>query len=462
MSGNFKKSMSIFDVLFLAMGAMLGWGWVVLSGEWISKAGFLGSITAFMIGGLLVIFIGLTYAELAAAIPETGGGFIFVLRSFGEKTAYIAGWSVLFGYISVIAFEAVALPTVINYLIPVEHVGYLWTLGGWDVYFTWVLIGSGGAILLTVMNYFGIKPATILQSIFTVFIVAIGILLVLGAFKNGNTANLQPLFIDGFAGTMSVLIMIPFLFVGFDVIPQVAAEVKAPPKLIGRILVVSIISSIIFYLFIVYGVTTGLPKELLAVSELASADAMARIFGNQWFGVLLVFGGVAGIITSWNAFIIGGSRILYAMSVRNMIPKWFSYIHPKYKTPSNGIIFLGAVAFFAPFLGRPALVWIVDAGGIGIVIGYLLVSISFLKLRKTEPNLPRPYKIKNWKLVGVLAIILSIGFIALYLPGMPSALIWPAEWFIVAIWYLMGMTLFLFRSKDKPITNQSSIAKKGL
>src|SRR5699024_4331743 len=123
-------------VLFLAMGAMLGWGWVVLSGEWISKAGFLGSITAFMIGGLLVIFIGLTYAELAAAIPETGGGFIFVLRSFGEKTAYIAGWSVLFGYISVIAFEAVALPTVINYLIPVEHVGYLWTLGGWDVYFT--------------------------------------------------------------------------------------------------------------------------------------------------------------------------------------------------------------------------------------------------------------------------------------------------------------------------------------
>ncbi len=119
--------MSIFDVLFLAMGAMLGWGWVVLSGEWISKAGFLGSITAFMIGGLLVIFIGLTYAELAAAIPETGGGFIFVLRSFGEKTAYIAGWSVLFGYISVIAFEAVALPTVINYLIPVEHVGYLWT-----------------------------------------------------------------------------------------------------------------------------------------------------------------------------------------------------------------------------------------------------------------------------------------------------------------------------------------------
>src|SRR5699024_7812217 len=231
---------------------------------------------------------------------------------------------------------------------------------------------------------------------------------VFGAFKNGDVANLQPLFKNGIGGTMSVLIMIPFLFVGFDVIPQVAAEVNAPPKLIGRILVASIVTSVIFYLLIVYGVTTGLPKQLLTTTQLATADAMTHLFGSQWFGALLVFGGVAGIVTSWNAFIIGGSRILYAMSIRGMIPKWFSYIHPRYKTPLNGIVFLGLLAFVAPFLGRPALVWIVNAGGIGIVIGYLFVSISFIKLRKAEPDLVRPYKIKQWKVVGALAIILSI------------------------------------------------------
>lgn len=78
MKSQFNKSMNIVDVLFLAIGAMLGWGWVVLSGEWVSAAGFIGSIVAFLIGGLLVIVIGLTYAELASAIPETGGGFVFV------------------------------------------------------------------------------------------------------------------------------------------------------------------------------------------------------------------------------------------------------------------------------------------------------------------------------------------------------------------------------------------------
>jgi len=300
----------------------------------------------------------------------------------------------------------------------------------------------------SVLNYLGIKPATIFQSIFTVTIVAIGLLLVFGAFKNGDVANLQPLFKNGIGGTMSVLIMIPFLFVGFDVIPQVAAEVNAPPKLIGRILVASIVTSVIFYLLIVYGVTTGLPKQLLTTTQLATADAMTHLFGSQWFGALLVFGGVAGIVTSWNAFIIGGSRILYAMSIRGMIPKWFSYIHPKYKTPSNGIVFLGLLAFVAPFLGRPALVWIVNAGGIGIVIGYLFVSISFIKLRKAEPDLVRPYKIKQWKVVGALAIILSIIFISFYLPGMPSALIWPVEWMIVFVWYVLGIALYMSRSKQ--------------
>ncbi|BCE13029.1 hypothetical protein RSC3_00385 [Bacillus paralicheniformis] len=137
---------------------------------------------------------------------------------------------VLFGYVSVITFEAVALPTVIDYVLPVEHQGFLWSLSGWDVYATWVLIGSGGAVVLTALNYFGVKPAAIFQSVFTIAIIATGFLLLGGALVNGNVEHMQPLFKDGFSGMMSVLVMIPFLFVGFDVIPQVAAEINAPKK----------------------------------------------------------------------------------------------------------------------------------------------------------------------------------------------------------------------------------------
>lgn len=440
------KSMSMTDVLFLSMGAMLGWGWVVLSGDWISQAGFLGTAIAFGLGGLLVIFIGLTYAELAAAIPETGGGLVFVVRAFNKRLGYFAAWSVLFGYVSVITFEAVALPTVIDYVIPVDHLGYLWSMGGFDIYLTWALIGSVGAIILTSLNYFGVKPATILQNILTAAVVLIGLVLVVGGFGSGNTPIIQSLQGDGIGGMMTVLIMIPFLFVGFDVIPQIASEVKAPPKFIGRILIISIIVSIAFYVLIAFGVSVGLSPAELTTTNLATADAMGNLFNSQVFANIIVIAGVAGIITSWNAFIIGGSRILYAMAIRDMIPRWFAYIHPKYNTPTHGIIFLGVLGIFAPLLGHSALNWFVNAGGIGIVIGYLIVSLSFMKLRKTEPKLERPYKIKYWKTTGILAIILSVLFITLYMPGMPSSLIWPIEWLIVGGWYLIGLVLYFIGS----------------
>lgn len=420
-----------------------------------STAGFVGSIIAFLLGGCLVIVIGLTYAELASAIPETGGGFIFVKKAFSPGIAFISGWSVLFGYVSVITFEAVALPTVIDYVVPFEHQGLMWNIAGWDVYVTWVLIGSVGSILLTSLNYFGVKPAAIMQTVFTIFIVAVGLLLVFGAGFNGDFSNLKP-FENGVGGTMSVLMMIPFLFVGFDVIPQIAEEVKAPSKKMGGILIFSIVASVIFYLLIVFGVATGLSPKALSTSNLATADAMVNLFGSNGFGVLLVLGGVAGIITSWNAFIIGGSRILYAMANNGMIPKWFAYIHPKFKTPTHGILFLGILAFVAPLLGRPALLWIVNAGGIGVVLGYLLVAFSFLKLRKSQPGLERPYRIKNGRAVGIIAIILSILFIVIYLPGMPSSLAWPSEWLIVIVWYFIAFVLY-FTQKRKA-TNHYNIA----
>lgn len=444
----FSKSFSMVDLLFMATGAMLGWGWVVLSGDWVSHAGFGGTAIAFAIGGVLIIFIGLTYAELASSIPRTGGGMVFVLRAFKPKIiGYFAAWSVLFGYVSVITFEAVALPTVIDYILPFDHSGYIWTVGGDDVFLTWVLIGSLGSIVLTSLNYFGVTPAKVVQNVLTLGVVAAGIMLMVSGFTLGDSSNLDPMFGDGAAGIMTVLVMIPFLFVGFDVIPQIAAEVKSPPRLIGRILIGSIIVTVLFYVLIAFGVSMGLTETEIEGSSLATADAMRAMFDSQFMGNLIVIAGVAGIITSWNAFIIGGSRILYAMSIRDMIPKWFSRIHPKYNTPVNAILFLGILGVVAPLLGHASLNWFVNAGGIGIVLGYLIVSISFLKLRKTEPGLNRPFSIKNWKIIGMIAIILSVLFVLLYMPFSPSALVWPMEWFIVIGWYLIGFIFFILGSE---------------
>ncbi|WP_084786687.1 APC family permease [Bacillus tuaregi] len=435
------------DVIFLAFGAMIGWGWVVLSGNWINSAGMVGAMIAFLGGGVLVIFVGLVYAELTAAMPDVGGELYYTLRGIGPKTAFVSAWALALGYLSVVAFEAVALPTVIEYIFPNYKMGYLYTVAEYDVYFTWVLVGSIVSIIVTAINYFGMKSAAVFQMVLTVIIALIGIMLMVGAGVNGNFANADPLFSGGSAGIITVLVMTPFLFVGFDVIPQASSEMNVSPKAIGKLLIFSVVVAVIFYVGIIFAVGVALDQNTLAASVLPTADAMAAVFGSDLFSTILILGGVAGILTSWNAFIVGGSRVLLSMAEKKMIPAWFGKIHPKYGTPVNAVMFIGGLATFAPLLGRPMLVWLVDAGGLAIVIGYLLVSIAFVQLRKKEPNMERPFRAGKSSAVGWIATILGIGFIAMYMPGMPAALIWPYEWIIFAGWWGIGFVL-MYRMRE--------------
>src|SRR5699024_8559356 len=110
--------------------------------------------------------------------------------------------------------------------------------------------------------------------------------------------------------------------------------------------------------------------------------------------------------------------------------------------PYKAILLIGALSTFAPLLGRPALVWLIDAGGLGLVIAWLMVSISFVILRKKEPNMDRPFKLGGGTTLGWIAIILSIGVIALYMPGMPSAL-GMHEWIILLAWAILGAVFYL-------------------
>jgi len=179
---------------------------------------------------------------------------------------------------------------------------------------------------------------------------------------------------------------------------------------------------------------------------LPTADASAALLGAAWAGKLLVVGGIGGILTSWNAFLIGGSRALYALARAGQLPAPLGRLHPRYNTPHNALLLIGGLSVFAPLFGRPALVWLVDAGGLGIVVAYAFVAWSFLVLRKNEPDLDRPYRVRRGAVVGWVALVLSVGIGTLYLPFSPAALIWPNEWLIVLGWIVLGA--FLLRNAE--------------
>jgi APA family basic amino acid/polyamine antiporter len=436
---SFVRVLGRRDVLAVAFGAMIGFGWVVLAGTWLQEAGSLGAILAFLIGGLLVLFVGLTYSELVSAMPKAGGEHNYAWRALGSRGAFVASWAIALGYVSVVAFEAVALPATLEYILPDYKIGYLWTVAEYDVYASWVAIGVIGAVAITVLNYLGIKPASIFQLIAVLFLFAVGLLLLFGTFIGGSAENFQPLFSGGVAGILAVVIMTPFLFVGFDVIPQSAEEINLPYRQIGALLILSVILAAAWYILIIVGVGAAMDRSALAETDLATADAMGTLFGSPLFANILVLGGVAGILTSWNGFMIGGSRILYAMARSGMLPDWLGRVHPRYHTPANAILLVGALSIIAPFFGRSALVWLVDAGGLNIVVAYLLVAISFLVLRRREPEMERPFRAGRGPIIGIIAVLLSLGIAVQYLPGMPAGLVWPYEWVIVLVWWIFGL-----------------------
>jgi amino acid transporter len=447
--GKFERVVNQPQLLALAFGAMVGWSWVALSGTWIAGAGSAGAILAFLVGGAALVFVGLTYAELASAMPQAGGEHVYSHRALGATASFVCTWAILLGYASVVAFEAVALPTVVEYLLPGFSRGYLWTVAGWDVNATWVAVGVLAAIVMTIVNIVGISTAAKLQSLVVIIVLLSGLAMMAGAVTGGAASNMQPYFENGFAGVLSILIMVPFMLVGFDVIPQSAEEVNIPFASIGKVIVLSVVIAVTWYILVIAAVSIGLSAEQRAGSSLPTADAAVALLGGSWAGKFLVIGGIGGILTSWNAFLIGGSRALYALAKAGQLPSVFAELHPRFNTPHKAILLLGALSVLAPFFGRPSLVWLVDAGGFGVVIAYAMVAWSFLVLRRDEPEMERPYRVKHGKTVGVLALIFSLGFCALYLPGSPSALLWPAEWAIVFLWCAVGAVLLIFQAKRR-------------
>lgn len=453
MSSGFVRVINKRQVLALAFGAMVGWSWVALTGVWIGNAGAAGAVLAFLLGGGALIFVGLTYAELAAAMPFVGGEHVYSARALGATASFICTWAILLGYVSVVAFEAVALPTVLEYLVPNFSRGYLWTVAGWEVNASWVATGALAALAMIVINILGIRTAARLQVLVVVLVLASGLALVAGAAVNGTVSNASPAFASGVAGILTVLVMVPFMFVGFDVIPQSAEEIDLPFADIGRLLVLSILFAITWYALVIAAVALGLSDADRSNASLATADATAAVLGGSWGGKLLVIGGIAGILTSWNAFLIGGSRALFALANAGQVPKAFASLHPRFRTPHNAILLVGGLAVIAPLFGRPAMVWLVDAGGLGIVTAYAMVAWSFLVLRKREPNMERPYRVRHGKPVGYLALVLSLALATLYLPWSPAALLWPQEWLIVISWCALGLVfhrLSYARSAEGP------------
>jgi amino acid transporter len=212
---------------------------------------------------------------------------------------------------------------------------------------------------------------------------------------------------------------------------------------------ISVALATAWYALITFGVGMAMSKAEIEFSDangLATLDAAIKVYGKG-ITLVIIAGGLCGILTSWIGFFIGGARAISAMARAKMLPEFLGKIHPVYKTPSNAVLLIGVLTALTPLLGRKVGVWLIDAGSAGIVFSWFFVCYAFIKLRKFEPDLERPYKAPMGSVMGYLGLVACGVMVLIFMPTMPSALVWPYEWGLIGVWAILGV-IFAFWAKS--------------
>ena len=418
------------DVLALAFGTMIGWGWIMLAGSWVGNGGSIGAMVAFAFGGVMAIFVGLTYAELTPMLPLSGGELVFSYRAMGYNASWFTGWFITLAYLGVAAWEGPALANAINFLFAglLPQGGTLWSFAGSDVTATFLIIAVVGAVVMTVINYRGAKASAIFQTFATVAMSIGGIAFAICGTATGGLSNFTPLFTNG-SGFTAVMLAVPAMFVGFDVIPQAAEEMNIPLGKIGKVMIISICMAAFWYCLMIFAVAISTPGDVLQgfVDDPAAvpvANCFAYCMNSPVFGKLMIVAAMCGILTSWNGFVVGSSRVIFAMARAKQLPEIFGKVHPKYGSPTAAVLLVGIITIISP-------------------------SLSFFILRRKEPDLVRPFFTPAGTVIGALAMLVALFFLWLYLPlGSPAPLTGP-EWMFVGGWTILGAILFIINQVGK-------------
>ncbi|MEU6894407.1 amino acid transporter [Streptomyces sp. NPDC046557] len=430
--GSLRRSLTMWQLTMISIGATLGTGIFVVLGEAAPKAGPAVTIS-FILAGLTALFSALSYAELAGSVPVSGSSYSYSYATMGEFVAWICGWCLILEYAVSVAAVAVGWGQYLNELldgtigvtIP-EKIAAPMGEGGWInlpalvvVLLAMVFLMRGAKESATVNSIMvGVKIVTLL------LFIGIGVM----GIKSGNYTPLAPLGVTGISAAASTLF---FSYIGFDAASTAGEEAKNPKKDLPRAIMLSLGIVTILYVLVAFVAVGALPWQDFAGTEAALAQIMTNVTGNSFWGVVLAAGAVVAIFSVVFAVLYGQTRILFAMSRDGLVPKVFAKVDAKTGAPRANVVivslFCGALAAFIP-LGELA-----NATSIGTLFAFALVNVAVMILRRTKPDMPRTFKVALYPVTPILGFI-ACAYMMYSLPG--------ATWVAFGVWMAVGLVVY--------------------
>ena len=469
-----KKGLGAFDFFSIGFGAIVGVGWAVALNNWMANSG--GPVPAglgYLLSLVMMAPIALCYCELAPMLPVAGGGAAYAYKAFGEKVSMLSGWAAFGAFVTIIPWEAIYVTDVLSYMFPALRLGdAIYTLAGTDIYLGSILVGAVFSTLLFLMNVRGIGLSTQVQKVLCVILVGSGILAMISAVAGGSAENLQPYYenVTGTAnhhsfatGVFSMVVTAAWFLCGFETIPQAIEEAEGDVKSAGKTVVLSVVLACLFYAAILFCLGTAMPwKDFYLLGSPAAANLfLVEYAGNPWGTVMyivILVGCLAGLFTTWNGFMMASPRLLMSLARTHMVPFALAKQN-KNGTPINSLIICYILSLIGPFLGLGLIDPLTSFSAAGFLVSWLITSLCVIRLRKTAPDLPRPYKIPGGSATaGFAAIVTGIVLVMCFIPGTPCYLGSLAITLFV-VWMLLGLILYLGNRKArKQIPKEERVA----
>ena len=467
-----KKTLGKGSLIALGIGAIIGAGLFSITGGAAANQAGPAITISFVIAAFGCGFAGLCYAEFASMIPVAGSAYTYSYATMGEFIAWIIGWDLVLEYAVGAATVSISWS---RYLVKFLH-GFDITLPSWMVTGPW----DGGVvnlpavfivILMSLLLIKGTKESASVNAVIVCLKVTVVLIFIFLGWKYINTANYTPYIPDntgtfgefGFSGIVRAAAIVFFAYIGFDAVSTAAQEAKNPKKdmpwgILGSLAICTVLY--ILFAHVMTGVTSytafkgqdGIAPVAVAIEHMGKQNsAGVWIPDYPWLNraiIVAILGGYSSVIM---VMLMGQSRVFFSMSKDGLIPKVFSIVHPKFRTPAkNNLLFMLFVSLFAAFV--PARV-VGEMTSIGTLFAFILVCIGVIVMRKKMPEAPRAFVTPLVPLVPILGVITCL-FMMVFLP--------PDTWIRLVVWMLIGLDVYAYYGIKNSVLGEGKTHRKGV
>src|SRR3954470_21306262 len=459
-SGGLKRVLGVWQLAMLGVGAIIGTGIFVLTGQAAAANGGPAIVISMVVAGVTSVLAAFCYSEFASTVPVAGSAYTYAYATLGEFVAWVIGWDLILEYALGAATVAVGWSGILVTLLTQLGIDFPAALSAAPG----TVVRVAGAnpvvavlnvpaivvtVLVTALLITGVREAASVNSAIVLIKVAVLLIVIAAGAVFINRANWHP-FIPpntgtfgeyGWSGVLRGAGVIFFAYIGFDAVSTSAQEARNPQRDMPRGILGSLaICTVLFVL--VSGVMVGVvpykqmlnqPAPLVIAVEAAASRAAGTSWGPLMNGltVLLTVGALAALTSVMVVMMLAQPRIFLAMANDGLMPGWAGRIHPKFKTPHVSTMVTGVAVSIAA--GLTPIATLGTLVSIGTLMAFVIVSIGIIVLRRTRPDLPRPFRMPMVPLLPALSAL--VAFVLML--GLPRA-----TWERLIIWMAIGIVFY--------------------